>query len=1311
MAVFPRKNTLRRWALTLAILVAGLTAATAVAVLDAHAVRQAEKARFERLSEKVRDHLHSHLRACGHGLRVAKIAATQHTEVEDARTWFVQDVGAMDIPRELAGALAVGFIRHVPRSGIEAYERQRRDRGEASFAVRTLGDATDLMVIECLWPAHSNDSIIGFDIGSEPRRRAAAEAAMRTGLPTLTSPIDLMDEATPRRGFLYLMPVYHSSAPVTDETERTRAIVGWVYMPLALDGLLQQMAQAADGQLDFDLFDGTDAGTATPIFDADHPYEPVTGPAAESYDAARSFHRHDVIEIGGRRWGIRTSTLPAFDDAAQWHRPWTVLASGLLMTLLATWVAGILTRQRGEAQRLAEQMTASLRQSEAEARKLAMVAARTDNAVVITDARGRIEWVNAGFTRITGYSAEEAMGRKPGELLQGPETDAATVADIRAHVHAGQPVSAEVLNYHKDGRRYWVQVEIQPVTDDQGRITHFMAIESDITQRRNAEQTLRASEARFRGSIEGSLDAYVLLRPVRDSAERIVDFEILQSNWRYQHMLRKAGEQLVGERLTAVVSFVRDTGLMDRYRDVMASGQGMEMEFQIGHGPMTGCWLQQQAVKVGEDLAVTCRDITDRKRDAEAMARLAAIVESSGDGILSMDLQGVVRTWNRGAERVYGYTAAEMIGRGVSMLVPPLLREQQAAAIDRVRRGERVDMLETQRLHKSGRLIDVALTISPLFDDSGAVTGVSGIARDITQDKADEEALRLSEQRWQLAMQANNDGIWDWDLHTGEVFYSARWRSMLGLPASSAAGTMADWTSRLHGDDAARVLSEIQSHLDGRTEVFVSEHRVRHSGGQWVWMLARGMALRDSAGRPCRMVSSHADITQRKLADEALRRAAQTDLLTGLLNRAAFKDRVAKAIETAREQKGRRFAVMFLDFDRFKIINDSLGHSAGDGLLTQVARRIEQCLIQHPGAAAARLGGDEFVVLLDLVENVDHVDHVARELQTMLSAPYAMVGREVHTTASIGIAMGDGSSTGPDDLIRDADTAMYEAKGNGRARHVVFDQDMHDRVAQRLAVESDLRRGLDQRQFLLHYQPIVNLDDGSLVGFEALVRWRHPERGMIPPLDFIPIAEETGLIVPLGQWVLEETARQLRAWRDQFPQHGPIWISANLAPRQLDDPALPARIKAILDQHRLSTADLKLEVTESAFMQELKNTTGVLKQLRDMGLRLDMDDFGTGYSSLSSLHHFPLGGLKIDRAFIQNMSERVEYSAVVHAIVQLSHNLGIRVTAEGIEHPEQVAQLQALECDYAQGYHFAKPMTADAATAYLEKSKALRLSA
>lgn len=558
--------------------------------------------------------------------------------------------------------------------------------------------------------------------------------------------------------------------------------------------------------------------------------------------------------------------------------------------------------------------------------------------------------------------------------------------------------------------------------------------------------------------------------------------------------------------------------------------------------------------------------------------------------------------------------------------------------------------------------------------------------------------LATSEERYALAALGANDGLWDWDLRTDRMYFSARWKAMLGCEEGEVGDSPVEWFGRIHRDDAAQVARRIEAYRRGATSHFEIEHRMLHRDGEYRWMLSRGVALGDADGGSSRMAGSLTDITERRRAEEQLLHNALYDGLTGLPNRALLMDRLELAVRRRKRQQASAFAVLFVDLDRFKLVNDGLGHPVGDDLLVAVARRLELGLRQED--TVARLGGDEFVVLLDEAADIGEATRVAERILAELGRPFELGNYQVFTSASIGVALGGGEDRAAD-LLRDADTAMYRAKSEGKSRVALFDTEMHAEAMARLHREADLRRALERDEICIHYQPIVSLETGRLVGFEALARWEHPVEGLLHPAEFIPMAEETGLIVQVGARVLRGACRQLREWLEAWPQHPPLMLSVNLSARQFGHPNLLREIDEVLGETGIDPSMLQLELTESLLMRDAESTVAALRQLRARGIRLAIDDFGTGYSSLSYLQRFPIGTLKIDRSFVHGLTPGSNGSELVQTMVSLARGLGMSVVAEGIETEEQLKELRRLGCASAQGFFFARALAPEAAAALL----------
>lgn len=565
--------------------------------------------------------------------------------------------------------------------------------------------------------------------------------------------------------------------------------------------------------------------------------------------------------------------------------------------------------------------------------------------------------------------------------------------------------------------------------------------------------------------------------------------------------------------------------------------------------------------------------------------------------------------------------------------------------------------------------------------------------------KRAQEGLKESEERYALAARGANDGLWDWNLATNVIYFSARWKAMLGCQEDEIVDKPEEWFDRIHESDRERVKEEMAAHQKGLTPHFESEHRMRHKDGTFRWMLSRGVAIRDDAGKPVRMAGSQTDITEGKVSDP----------LTSLPNRLLFLDRLGRLMRHSKRHPERLFAVLFMDLDGFKMINDSMGHFVGDQLLLGVSKRLENCLrdsdtiarIGQQTFTLARMGGDEFTVLLDDIKEPGDANRAAERIMKELAAPFVVGGKEVFTSTSIGIALSSPSYQQPEEIMRDADTAMYRAKSMGKSRYEVFDADMRASVMARLELETDLRRALERGELQNYYQPIVFLDNGEITGFESLLRWNHPTRGMLSPDKFIAVAEDTGLIRELGWWSLTEACRRLKSWKTNLGPGRDLFMSVNLSIKQFMQPNLVENIAALLREMELPAKSLKLEITESTVMEDPAAAVEMLQQMKGLGIRLAIDDFGTGYSSLSYLHRFPLDTLKIDRSFISGESDGMNGMQIARTVMPLAKNLRLDVVAEGVETAEQVQELRKLECKYAQGFYFSKPLSPEEAEALL----------
>jgi diguanylate cyclase (GGDEF)-like protein/PAS domain S-box-containing protein len=665
-----------------------------------------------------------------------------------------------------------------------------------------------------------------------------------------------------------------------------------------------------------------------------------------------------------------------------------------------------------------------------------------------------------------------------------------------------------------------------------------------------------------------------------------------------------------------------------------------------------------------------------------------ALVEALPQAVFRKDCDGRFLFVNAALCRALGCPAEEILGKtDLDLLPQPLaerIRQDDGAALER---GER-SMTEYDWPGRPARLLKMLRV--PLRAPDGKVIGLQGVGWEGTRDGAAvEEELFLFE----TMIDRIPDSIYFKDLEsrfTRANQYTAE-RFGLRSPEELIGKTDFDLFTDEHASQAYR--DELEIIRTGKPVVNVEEKETLPDG-RVRWVSTTKMPVSDTQGRIIGTFGISRDITERKLAEERLAYQAFYDPLTGLPNRALFLDRLEHLFRRTarRRQADCLFAIVFLDLDRFKGVNDSLGHQAGDTLLVQLARRLETCL--RPSDTLARLGGDEFCILLEDIRTEADATRIADRIHHELLQPFVVHAAEFFFTASVGIALSSSGYERPEDMLRDADTAMHRAKSNGRSRHEIFDSDMHARAVTLLRLETDLRRALERNECRVYYQPIVDLDERRLAGFEALLRWAHPQRGMVMPDVFVPIAEETGLIGPLGMWVLREACRQMREWQCRFPAHAALRIAVNMSTRQLAQPDLVAQVESALGASGLAPSSLAIELTESALMHNVTAGAQVIRKLHDMKVGINIDDFGTGYSSLSYLQTFPVDTLKIDRSFVRQMSAAPGESTIVRAIVALAQSLGMSVTAEGVETREQIELLRAMGCRRAQGFYFARPQPA-----------------
>lgn len=691
------------------------------------------------------------------------------------------------------------------------------------------------------------------------------------------------------------------------------------------------------------------------------------------------------------------------------------------------------------------------------------------------------------------------------------------------------------------------------------------------------------------------------------------------------------------------------------------------------------------------------RDVSDRFRAESALrdseARYRRLFEESRHAIYVTTRDGRFVDANAAALRLFGFTREDL-----GTITTQALYVNPDDRIEFVRRIERDGSVENfpVRLRAlDGRVMDCRLTSAVSRDAAGRIVGYQGIVEDVTERVEADRALRASEEKFRSLIENATDTITVLD-GNGQILYeSPSLLRVLGYTPEMMLGR--NVFEFVHPDDQPPTMQEFQRlvSVDGHTTRL--EVRFLHGDGSWRTLEVVGRNLLANPAIRGVVVNAR-DISERKEAEARLRHNAFHDNLTQLPNRALLMDRIAQFLRRARRTDAPPFAVLFLDIDRFKVVNDSLGHMTGDQLLIATARRLEKSL--RPGDTVARLGGDEFTMLLDGTA-LGEARAVADRLQQDFAAPFQLGHHEIYVTLSIGIATSDMSYRTPEEMLRDADLAMYRAKDRGRSRFEVFDASMRTAAMEQMALEHDLRRAVDRNEFEIVYQPIVTLDAGQLHGFEALIRWNHPQRGRIAPAEFMALAEDTGLIVPIGGWVLGEACRQLKAWHDEFGASA-VPVHVNVSAHQLMRADFPAVLHAALSESEAPAQLLCIELTEGTMMANAENTTLMLRDVKKLGVTVSIDDFGTGYSSLSYLHRFPTDSVKIDRSFITQMGPLARDTSIVSTIVDLAHDLGMRVVAEGVETEAQASALRGMRCECGQGFLFSRAIAADDATRMLQ---------
>ncbi|WP_443659955.1 sensor domain-containing protein [Clostridium algidicarnis] len=708
----------------------------------------------------------------------------------------------------------------------------------------------------------------------------------------------------------------------------------------------------------------------------------------------------------------------------------------------------------------------------------------------------------------------------------------------------------------------------------------------------------------------------------------------------------------------------------------------------------------------------------------EELWEVETIITTLDDAIICSNLDGTITRWNEGAKDIYGYTKEEAIGKDISIISKDENHEEVEWLAHNIKKGKVIKSYETERYRKDEQKINVSLTLSPIKDSEGNILYIAGIDRDITEVvnqrltlkrsydelsvvynqleateeelryqiqglKESEMALKVSEERYKLALDGANDAIWELDLIENSLFISDKWESISGNKLENQTNNIRYMHKYVHPDDVKGVIRALNDHILGKKDTYEGEFRIKTGDGSYKWVNNRGKVLKDSLGVPLKVAGSITDIDERKRYQEKIKYLAYYDTLTGLPNRTLIKEKLDKIIKESNEEK-KKFALVSIDIDNFKLINDILGHDFGDEVIKNVANTTKKMVPKD--AIVGRIGGDEFMVIIKDVRSIRSSIDICEGILKSFKKEIKINDTNIYTGISIGICVYPYHASTSKELFTNADAALYESKKNGRNQITMFNKLMSKDTIRRGKIEKALRGALDKEELIMYYQPQISIKTRRVDGYEALLRWHSEELGWVSPGEFIPIAEEAGLISHIGQWVIKDVCRQIRCWKDKNLEVSTVAV--NISAIQFHDSQLIEDILYILEQEGLSPKDLEIEITESILMNFYEKNMSLLNRLKDLDFSLALDDFGTGYSSLNYLSVMPINKLKIDKSFIDFIDKNKKDRSIVEGIINLSHNMGIKVVAEGVEDYNQLKLLEDMGCDNIQGYIFSKPLPA-----------------
>jgi diguanylate cyclase (GGDEF)-like protein/PAS domain S-box-containing protein len=914
------------------------------------------------------------------------------------------------------------------------------------------------------------------------------------------------------------------------------------------------------------------------------------------------------------------------------------------------------------------------------------------DAVISTDTAGHVARMNPVAEQLTGWREGEAQGRPLREIfpILNEHTRAAVRNPVERVLKEGIVVGLanHTVLVARDGRERPIADAAAPIRDASGHTVGVVLVFRDQTEERRVENALRESEARARAVVDSALDAVIGI----DHEGRVIEF-----NPAAERLFGYTRGEAMGLEMAELIV---PPALRERHR------RGVAHHVATGEGTILGRRMEMPALrKNGSEILVELaiaripvegppkftgylRDVTEQNKAQKALQeseqRYRALFEANPHPMWIYDLETLrFLAVNDAAVDRYGWSREEFLSMSIRDIRPP---EEMPKLLDAVADAGGGGLYRSgiwRHLRKDGSVMLVEVSSHALEFEGRPARAV--LVSDVTEQVRAQESLQESEERFRLLARVTNDAVWDWDLGDDTLWCNEGFETLFGFSRGEVESTIDSWTTRIHPDDLARVVDGIHRVIDEGGMTWSDEYRFLRKDGGYAHVLDRGYVIRDAAGKPLRMIRGMTDVTERKLAESRIEQLAFYDSLTGLPNRALLLDRLKQTLAAA-ERRGDRVALLFLDLNRFKEINDTQGHATGDDVLLEVARRFRATLRQDE--TVARIGGDEFLVVAQGVDQAGAA-RIAERLQQALAQPLAVRDQAFSVAASIGIAFYPDDGRCPDELLKHTDIAMYRAKA-GKTSWCFYRPEMGSELARRLEMAQRLEQALDRHALELYYQPQFDLHTRNLTGAEVLLRWTDSQWGALSPAEFIPVAEERGLMGRLGEWVLRAACRQLQAWRAAgFALPGRLAV--NVDARQFEDPEFVSKTCAIVEAAGLTPEDFELEITESGVMADPERTVAQTEALQEAGFAIAIDDFGTGYSSLAYLKRFSVDTLKIDISFVRDMLSNGNDEAIVRTIIAMARSLGLTTLAEGVETGAQADRLRELGCDFAQGFHFGPP--------------------